>query len=44
MSECIDVHTHVVPENFPPYAGKNRASHQAMVEAIARVTGTGRPQ
>ena len=23
MSECIDVHTHVVPENFPPYAGKN---------------------
>src|SRR5256714_14611993 len=22
MSESIDVHTHVVPENFPPYAGK----------------------
>jgi len=22
MSEAIDVHTHVVPENFPPYAGK----------------------
>jgi len=23
MAECIDVHTHIVPENFPPYAGKN---------------------
>jgi aminocarboxymuconate-semialdehyde decarboxylase len=22
MSEAIDIHTHVVPENFPPYAGK----------------------
>lgn len=22
MTECIDVHTHVVPESFPPYAGK----------------------
>jgi aminocarboxymuconate-semialdehyde decarboxylase len=24
MNECIDVHTHVVPENFPPYAGKGK--------------------
>jgi aminocarboxymuconate-semialdehyde decarboxylase len=23
MSDCIDIHTHVVPETFPPYAGKN---------------------
>jgi aminocarboxymuconate-semialdehyde decarboxylase len=23
MSECIDVHNHIVPENFPAYAGKN---------------------
>jgi len=24
MSECIDVHTHIVPENFPAYAGKGK--------------------
>ena len=24
MSESIDVHTHVVPESFPPYAGRGR--------------------
>lgn len=24
MTDCIDIHTHVVPENFPPYAGKGR--------------------
>jgi aminocarboxymuconate-semialdehyde decarboxylase len=24
MSESIDIHTHVVPENFPPYAGRGR--------------------
>ena len=24
MHDCIDVHTHIVPENFPPYAGKAR--------------------
>ena len=23
MSDCIDIHTHIVPETFPPYAGKN---------------------
>jgi aminocarboxymuconate-semialdehyde decarboxylase len=22
MSDCIDIHTHIVPENFPPYGGK----------------------
>jgi aminocarboxymuconate-semialdehyde decarboxylase len=22
MNDCIDIHTHMVPENFPPYAGK----------------------
>ena len=24
MHDCIDVHTHIVPENFPPYAGSGR--------------------
>ena len=24
MDDCIDIHTHVVPENFPAYAGKGR--------------------
>ena len=24
MTECIDVHTHVVPESFPAYAGRGR--------------------
>jgi aminocarboxymuconate-semialdehyde decarboxylase len=24
MNECIDIHTHIVPENFPPYAGKGK--------------------
>src|SRR5438046_9523144 len=24
MTDCIDLHTHIVPENFPPYAGRNR--------------------
>jgi aminocarboxymuconate-semialdehyde decarboxylase len=24
MNEAIDVHTHIVPEQFPPYAGKGR--------------------
>jgi aminocarboxymuconate-semialdehyde decarboxylase len=23
MSDCIDIHTHIVPESFPPYVGKN---------------------
>jgi len=23
MNDCIDIHTHIVPETFPPYAGKN---------------------
>jgi aminocarboxymuconate-semialdehyde decarboxylase len=23
MRDCIDIHTHVVPETFPPYAGKS---------------------
>src|SRR5438045_8913572 len=23
MSDCIDIHTHVVPETFPPYVGKH---------------------
>src|SRR6267143_1252772 len=22
MRDCIDIHTHIVPETFPPYAGK----------------------
>jgi aminocarboxymuconate-semialdehyde decarboxylase len=24
MTDCIDIHTHVVPENFPAYAGKGK--------------------
>jgi aminocarboxymuconate-semialdehyde decarboxylase len=24
MIECIDIHTHIVPEKFPPYAGKGK--------------------
>ena len=24
MNEAIDIHTHIVPENFPPYAGKGK--------------------
>jgi aminocarboxymuconate-semialdehyde decarboxylase len=36
MSESIDVHTHVVPENFPPYAGSGRdVPWPAMAEAHA---------
>jgi len=23
MRDCIDIHTHIVPESFPPYAGRN---------------------
>jgi len=36
MSESIDVHTHVVPENFPPYRGSGRdVPWPAMAEAHA---------
>jgi aminocarboxymuconate-semialdehyde decarboxylase len=36
MSESIDVHTHIVPENFPPYAGKGReVPWPSMAEAHA---------
>jgi aminocarboxymuconate-semialdehyde decarboxylase len=36
MSESIDVHTHVVPENFPPYAGKGHdVPWPSMAEAHA---------
>jgi aminocarboxymuconate-semialdehyde decarboxylase len=36
MSESIDVHCHIVPENFPPYAGKGRdIPWPAMAEAHA---------
>src|SRR4051794_5401953 len=36
MTDCIDVHTHIVPENFPPYAGKNRdVPWPSMAEAQA---------
>ncbi|HEY1288658.1 MAG TPA: amidohydrolase family protein [Burkholderiales bacterium] len=35
-AETIDVHTHVVPENFPPYAGSGReVPWPAMAEAHA---------
>ena len=36
MTDCIDIHTHVVPENFPAYAGKGRdVPWPAMAEAHA---------
>jgi aminocarboxymuconate-semialdehyde decarboxylase len=36
MSESIDVHTHVVPETFPPYAGSGRdVPWPSMAEAHA---------
>src|SRR4030095_13219033 len=36
MSPSIDVHTHVVPENFPPYRGSGRdVPWPAMAEAHA---------
>jgi len=36
MSDSIDVHTHVVPENFPPYAGSGRdVPWPSMAEAHA---------
>src|SRR5919201_190129 len=36
MSECIDIHTHIVPENFPAYAGKGRdVPWPSMAEAHA---------
>lgn len=36
MSESIDVHTHVVPENFPPYRGSGRdVPWPSMAEAHA---------
>ena len=36
MSDCIDIHTHIVPESFPAYAGKGRdVPWPAMAEAHA---------
>jgi len=36
MSDCIDIHTHIVPETFPAYAGKRRdVAWPAMAEAHA---------
>jgi aminocarboxymuconate-semialdehyde decarboxylase len=36
MTDCIDVHTHVVPEHFPAYAGKGRdVPWPSMAEAHA---------
>jgi aminocarboxymuconate-semialdehyde decarboxylase len=36
MNECIDIHTHIVPENFPPYAGKGKnVPWPSMAEAHA---------
>jgi aminocarboxymuconate-semialdehyde decarboxylase len=36
MTDCIDVHTHVVPERFPAYAGKGRdVPWPSMAEAHA---------
>lgn len=34
--ECIDIHTHIVPESFPPYAGRNASvPWPSMAEAHA---------
>jgi len=36
MSDCIDIHTHVVPERFPAYAGKGKdVPWPAMADAHA---------
>lgn len=36
MAECIDIHTHIVPESFPPYAGRNaNVPWPSMAEAHA---------
>lgn len=36
MNECIDIHTHIVPESFPPYAGRNASvPWPSMAEAHA---------
>jgi len=36
MSDCIDIHTHIVPANFPAYAGRGRdVPWPAMAEAHA---------
>lgn len=36
MTDCIDVHNHIVPESFPPYAGKGRdVPWPSMAEAHA---------
>jgi aminocarboxymuconate-semialdehyde decarboxylase len=36
MTDAIDIHTHVVPENFPPYAGKGKdVPWPSMAEAHA---------
>ena len=36
MTAGIDIHTHIVPENFPPYAGKGKdVSWPSMVPAHA---------
>ncbi|MGH8765565.1 MAG: amidohydrolase family protein [Burkholderiales bacterium] len=36
MTDCIDIHTHVVPEDFPAYAGKGRdVPWPSMAEAHA---------
>jgi aminocarboxymuconate-semialdehyde decarboxylase len=36
MTDCIDIHTHVVPENFPAYGGRNRdVPWPSMAEAHA---------
>jgi aminocarboxymuconate-semialdehyde decarboxylase len=36
MAECIDIHNHIVPENFPAYAGKGKdVPWPSMAEAHA---------
>src|SRR5260221_8123574 len=36
MNDCIDIHTHIVPENFPRYAGKGKdVPWPSMAEAHA---------
>ena len=36
MNECIDIHNHIVPERFPPYAGKGKdVPWPSMVDAHA---------
>ena len=35
-TDCIDIHTHIVPENFPAHAGEGRDREQERPERCAQ--------